>query len=321
MSLTDRLRTWRAARRERPTPEDPAVQYGRDAELSLRQLVATHFNHKGAHLFAGRRVPCPRRGMRREIDLIVLTRSLITLIEIKNWSGALEDHGDYWLHVRRVGEAVRHPNLIADNRDKRDVFLGYLRKQGHPLEPDLVAQKIVFMNASLALSPSIRSHPDVVTRDKLAAFLDAQQVPGLARRLFGSVVEFCLGSEAARGLTGTIPAERFAALVKCVGAIPTWDRLRLYGGRVLTGDVSNLYVGGHYLPREQLGHGGALRVKWSRGVWGLAKVLAGWGAVGTAELPGRGVTALGEHDLVVFHAVGEAAASVPLTRVEEIVLG
>ena len=68
------------AMRERPTPEDPAVQYGRDAELSLRQLVATHFDHKGAHLFAGRRVPCPRRGMRREIDLIVLTPRMISLI-------------------------------------------------------------------------------------------------------------------------------------------------------------------------------------------------------------------------------------------------
>ena len=54
MPLTDRLRTWLAARREAPTPEDPAALYGREAELSLRELVTTHFNHKGAHLFAGR---------------------------------------------------------------------------------------------------------------------------------------------------------------------------------------------------------------------------------------------------------------------------
>src|SRR5437016_5456731 len=100
MSLTDRLRTWRAARRERPTLEDPGVQGGRDGELLLHEL-ATARSYQGAHLFAGRRVPCPRRHVRREIDLIVLTPKLISLIEVKNWSGELHDRGEFWLHVRR----------------------------------------------------------------------------------------------------------------------------------------------------------------------------------------------------------------------------
>jgi hypothetical protein len=126
-------------------------------------------------------------------------------------------------------------------------------------------QKIVFMNEKLVLNPSIRSHPDVVTRDQLATFLDRQPARGVAERVFGSVVEFCLGAGAAHGLTGSMGGEQFAALVKCVGDIPTWDRLRLFGGRVLTGDAVNVYAGGHYLPREQLGRGETLRVKWSRG--------------------------------------------------------
>jgi len=326
VTLSGRWRTWRALRRERPVLEDPGVQSGREGELLLHELVTSRFNHKGAHLFAGRRVPCPRRRMRREIDLIVLTPKLITLIEVKNWSGELIDRGEFWVHMRRGGDEVRHPNLVADNLDKRDTFLDYLRGQGLGLERDFadrhVAQKLVFMNEKLVVSPSIRAHPDVVTRDKLAAFLDRQRTPGFTQRVFGSVVEFCLGAEAAHGLTGSIPGERFAALVKCVGDIPTWDRLRLFGGRVMTGDVVNMYVGGRYLPREQLGHGGALGLSWSRGMWGLFKVLTGWGTVGKTALPGRGAVALTEKDVVVFHAVGETApASVPVTRVEEIMLG
>ncbi len=326
MSLTDRLRTWRAARRERPTPEDPAVQYGRDAELSLRQLVATHFNHKGAHLFAGRRVPCPRRGMRREIDLIVLTPRMISLIEVKNWSGELLDRGPVWLHVRRGGDELRHPNLIDDNREKRNTFLDYLRQHGLAPGRDFAARhvvpKVVFMNPNLTLSPSIRAHPDVITRDKLATFLDRQPSAGLAQRVFSSLVEFCLGAEAAHGLTGCLDAGRFAALVKCVEEIRTWDRLRLLGGKVLTGDLYRLHVGGRPLPREQVGPRGSIPVAWSRGRWGLVKALTGVGAVGRIALPGERWVALTARDGVTFHPVGETApTTVPLTRVEEIVLG
>jgi hypothetical protein len=324
MPLTDRLRIWLAARRAAPTSEDPAILFGREAELSLHALVTTHFNHKGAHLFAGRRVPCPGRRMRREVDLIVLTPRMISLIEVKSWSGELIDRGEVWLQVRRGGVELRHPNLIADNLEKRAAFLDYLRQHGLGRESDFgryVSQKVVFMNPNLTVSPSIRSHPDVITRDKLAAFLDRQQAAGLAQRVFASVIEFCLGAEAAQSVAGGIGGERFAALVKCVADIRTWDRLRLYGGKVLTGDLLQLHASGRHLPREEVARG-SLRVAWSRGQWGLFKALTGLGAVGRLSVPGGGTWELSAGDGVIFHAVGEPAkATVPLTRVEEIVMG
>jgi hypothetical protein len=326
MSLLERLRTWRALRRERPTPEDPAVQFGRDAELSLRDLVATHFNHKGAQLFAGRRVPSSRPGVRREIDLIVLTTKMISLIEVKSWSGELFDRGPVWVQVRRTGDELRHPNLIADNLEKRDAFLGYLRRRGVGLEREFAArhvvQKIVFMNPRLVVSPSIARHPDVITRDKLSAFLDRQPAAGFAQRLFSSVIEFCLGAEATRTLAGGLSGRQFEALVKCIADIPTWDRLRLFGGKVLTGDLVELTAGATRLRRARLGSRGPVPVAWSRGPWGLFKALTGIGDVGRLSLPGNPAQALTAQDRVTFHAVGEpAAASVPLTRVEEIVIG
>jgi hypothetical protein len=320
----DRLRTWWAARCEAPTPEDPAVLYGREAELSLHALVTTHFDHKGAHLFAGRRVPCPARRMRREIDLIVLTPRMISLIEVKSWSGELIDRGAVWVQVRRGGDELRHPNLIADNLEKRAAFLDYLRQHGLGRERDFgryVSQKVVFMNPSLTVGPSIRAHPDVITRDRLAAFLDRQPAAGFARRVFCSVIELCLGAEAAQSVTGEIGGERFAALVRCVADIRTWDRLRLHGGKVLSGDLLQLHAGGRHLPREEVARG-SMRVAWSRGKWGLFKALTGLGAVGQLTPPGGGAWALSAHDCVIFHAVGEPAqATVPLTRVEEIVMG
>jgi len=326
MSLLERLRTWRAVRRERPVLEDPAVQFGRDAELRLRDLVATHFNHKGAHLFAGRRVPCPRRRMRREIDLIVLTARMISLIEVKSWSGELFERGPAWVQVRRGGDELHHPNLIADNLEKRDAFLDYLRGRGLGLERDFaarhVAQKVVFMNPNLVVSPSIAGHPDVITRNKLGAFLDRQPAAGFAQRVFSSVIDVCLGAEAARSLTGSIDRERLAALVKCVADIRTWDRLRLFGGKVLFGDLEELHVGTTRLARDQIGPHGSVPVAWSRGWWGLFKALTGIGRVGRVKVPGSAALALTARDRATFHTVGESApASVPLTRVEEIVLG
>jgi len=326
MSFFDRLRTWFAARRERPVLEDPAVQYGREAEVFLQDLVATHFNHKGAHLFAGRRVPCPRRRMNREIDLIVLTIKMISLIEVKNWSGELVDRGSVWIQVRRGGDELRHPNLIDDNLEKRDAFLDYLRQHGLAQERDFasrhVCQKIVFVNPNLTVSPSIGAHPDVITRDKLAAFLDRQPKAGFAQRMFSSVIEFCLGTETAGGLTGSIAKDRFAALVKCVGEIRTWDRLRLLGGKMLTGDVYELQVAGRRLGRDQLAARGSVRVRWSRGKWGLFKALTGLGNVGRVKLPGSGRLSLSGRDGITFHAVGDKGpATIPLARVEEIILG
>jgi hypothetical protein len=326
MSLLERWRTWRALRRERPTAEDPAVQFGRDAELLLHDLLATHFSHKGAHLFAGRRVPCPRRRMRREIDLIVLTPRMISLIEVKSWSGEVFDCGPVWVQVRRGGDELHHPNLIADNLEKRDAFLDYLRGRGLPLERDFatrhVVPKVVFMNPNLVVSPSIARHPDVITRDKLGSFLDRQPSAGLARRLLSSVIELCLGAETTRSLTGSLDGKYFASLVKCVDDIRTWDRLRLFGGKLLMGDLEALHVGATRLARDQFGARGSVPVAWSRGTWGLFKVLTGLGQVGRVRLPGRGALALTARDGVTFHAVGEPApARLPLTRVEEIVLG
>jgi hypothetical protein len=322
----ERLRTWWTARRERPILEDPAVQYGRDAELFLHELVTTHFNHKGAYLFTGRRVPCPRRRMRREIDLIVLTTKMISLIEVKSWSGELIDRGKIWVQVRRGGDELQHPNLIEDNLEKRNAFLDYLRQHGLGTERDFAArhvcQKIVFTNPNLTVGPSIRAHPDVITRDKLAAFLDQQQSAGFAQRVFCSVIEFCLGADTAQSVTGSIGKEQFAALVKCVGEIRTWDRLRLFGGKVLTGDLYELQIGGRQLPRDELGPTASIRVNWSRGKWGLFKALTGLGAVGRLRLPLSGRQALTALDGLTFHAVGDASpTALPLTRIEEIVLG
>jgi hypothetical protein len=326
MSLMERLGTWRALRREQPVPEDPAVQFGRDAELHLRDMVAAHFKHKGAHLFAGRRVPCPRRKMRREIDLIVLTPRMLSLIEVKSWSGELFDRGPVWVQVRRGGDELHHPNLIADNLEKRDDFLDYLRGHGLALERDFAAryvvQKVVFTNPNLVVSPAIARHPDVITSDKLTAFLDRQPAAGFAQRMASSVIALCFGAEATRHMTGCLDGVRFTALVKCVADIRTWDRLRLFGGKVLTGDVYELHIGGRRLSRDQLGPSGPLPVAWSRGRWGLFKALTGVGKVGRIKLPEQAALPLMARDEVMFHAVGEPAPMmVPLTRVEEIVLG
>lgn len=325
MEIVNRLRRWSEIRDVRPAPEAPDAAGGRDGERLLERLVGEALPFKNVHVLAGRRIPSARQGRRREIDLIVCTPRTIHLIEVKNWSGRLDLAGNSWRQTRRGGDVVDHGDLLATNLQKRDAVVDYLRDRGEDLDArfaaDHVIPKVVFMNPSLEVAPSIASRPEVVTRRALDAFLaSARPEQGFVSRLSAW---FGLGPS--WGRDGRIPRDRYARIVALLSATETWDRLHVYGGRVVSGDVVGLKVGPKTYRRADLAGltaGRPIRLGWTRRpLWGLLKALTGLGPLGRIDL-GPSRLPLSPSDTVTFHAVGaESAVPVKLVEIDRIVLG
>ena len=335
MGLIDRLRQWSEIRKVRPTIESAAVEGGRDGELLLKALVGASYQFKDAHLLSGRRIPSKQQGRRREIDLIVCTPRMIHLIEAKNWSGRLSVHDGVWRQTRRGGDVVEHGDLIRENLFRQDAVAEYLHDRGLDLDErfvrDHIVPKVIFTNPRLELDPATEARPDVISRRELDEYLGRQGRKGLAERMFSSLIEFCLDSESkhggalSQGHHGRIPLREYEKIVACLSEVGTWDQLRFYGTKVVTGDVVSLRLGPKTYRKPELvevsGHL-PIRLGWSRGrVIGLLKAITGIGSLGRLYL-GRDRLGMSPDDTVMFHAVGDREpTSRKLVELEQILLG
>ncbi len=335
LEFRERLKQWLEIQKVRPADESPDVAGGRDGELLLKQLVGSSFQFKDAQLLAGRRIPSKRQGRRREIDLIVCTPERIHLVEVKNWSGRLTVQNGAWRQTRRGGEVVDHGNLLHENRLKQDAVAEYLNDHGIALDEFFVKERIVpkvmFTNPRLDLDPAIEARPDVFSRRELDQYLGRQHHKGTAERMFSSLIEFCLDSEAklrgtaGQGHAGRIPSGQYERITRCLSEAETWDQLQFYGSRVVTGDLVSLRVGGKTFRRPELAEMSKrlpIRLAWTRDrFWGLFKVVTGLGSLGSlyvGDARMEGSTA----DTVMFHAAGDREPTTRrLVELKRIVLG
>jgi Nuclease-related domain len=331
----NRLRQWSELQKVVPTLEAPDVTGGRDAELVLKQLVGSSFAFKDGHVFAGRRIRSKRQGRRREIDLIVCTPTMIHLIEVKNWSGALSVQNGRWRQARRSGDIVDHGNLLATNLLKQDAVIEYLRDQGIAVDEKLIRDhivtEIIFMNPRLELDPMIEALPEIITRRELDRYLGRQAPARPAERLFSSLIELCLTAESKHrdklGQPGSepMPPAKYKQITTCLSETETWDQLHLYGTKVITGDVVRLQLGAaSYRKQELVAMMGTepIRLWWTRNwLWGLLKVVTGLGTLGRLRL-GKSRINVTPADTVTFHAVGdENPKTRGLIEFDRIVLG
>ena len=252
------------------------------------------------------------------------------MIEVKNWSGELIDRGRVWQQVTRSHKNIEHAGLIRGNLEKRDLVVEYLRDNGIALDKDFVrrhiCQKVIFMNPRLRLPRTISSHPDVITWNSLPGYLDRQEPRKSVERILCSVVDLCLKSEASEivqeEMYGSMSGERFKAIEAAISRLRTWDRLRLFGTKVLTGDLLTLTIGSTAFARENLVMNKPFQLKWTRGrIAGLLKAISGWSDLGRASF-GRMKLPLSPNDTVKFHIVGERSPMVcKLIDVDGITLG
>jgi hypothetical protein len=311
MISKERLHIWRQLCRIEPIHEDPQVLAGRRAEDFLHQLVRSNLKYKDAHCFIGKRIPSPRDRRRYEIDLIVLTKKQLHVIEVKNWSGELFIRNDQWIQRKRNGEEIEHPDLAHYNARKMQALTQYLQSHGVEVPPGFIRQTVLFMHPGLRMSHEIASHPNVIPRAMLDDYLNSQRGISMAERMLHSVVEACLNMENSKvvleGLFKALHSHEIKNAVTALSALHTWDRVCFYGGKVEQGDMIGLTIRGEYIGFKSLSAGDEVKLKWVRGkFWSLAWALLTEWPMGRAKYQGKTMILDIDTDYIHFHRVGDA---------------
>ena len=241
-----RLEEWREIVSVIPELELDEVAAGRDAEHALRAMAKSHLTFKTASIFHSKRVPRLESGSARgryEIDLIMVSPKQISAIEIKNWSGRLRVDGGKWIQERRNGEDVSHDDPLAKNAEKLDCLCSMLETRNIRV-PKAQVSRVVFWNKNLNVPLEMAKREEIVMNHELTRFLQNQKATGFAEGFLMSVLELCLDQEksaiAADGFFEAIPSGDYNASVKAISALETFDKVELFGGRAVSGDLLEL---------------------------------------------------------------------------------
>ena len=322
----ENLKEWKNILYTQNIKEDPAIKAGRKAEEFLASMVESNLKYKGVYCYLGKRVRSHQEKRRYEIDLIVLTKKHIYMLEVKNWSGSLVKKGKEWIQIRKSGQEIINPSLTKHNRKKQDLIIEYLNSKNINLDKKYFSQKVIFMNKNLRLDKSIASDPDVIPYKKLNAYLSTQKGATFTERFLHSVVEFCLDSEKSSivldELFDSLNKKTFEDMQKQLMKLQTWDKVVLHGGRILTGDVLVLNLESKSIKMKSLKNNTEYPLKWNRSkIFGLLQAIITTFPLGKIKL-NDGWHKIKTTDTLKFHLAGEPIPTyIPLRDVDLIVRG
>lgn len=311
MQRIHRLKEWKLIQKVLPDAEEEEVLAGDAAEQFLMEIVEGQLSFKGCHLFASKRIPSKQLRRRFEVDLIVLTPKHMHIFEVKNWSGELVSNRDKWIQIRRSGEEIEHANLVEYNSDKANLLIDYLFDRRIEIPADFVRQKVIFMNPRLRIDSYIEDNPDVLTRHKLDTYLGSQKRFGSKERLAHTLIKWCLDTESAElvinGYFSSILIEKHDEISKKLGQLGTWDKIKLYGGKCLRGDILRINIGAGQYPIEDLRRGVWSQVAWNRSkLLGLLQAIFRDSTLGTLRSEGKCIPVT-TSDSILFHCAGQPA--------------
>jgi len=309
-STTERLNIWRKISKTAPQSELDEVTAGRNAEKSLQTMFDAKLFFKKSCIFHSKRVPY-RKGNRQgryEIDLIVLTQKQICAIEIKNWSGSVRTDGSHWIQTRRDGSEIIHDDPIEKNRKKLEVLCKYLEERGCRL-PKAKVSKVIQWNSKLKVDSKISNNSDLVLHFQLEKFLKSQKGSSFGETILHSVLSLCLDQETSEialdGFFGAIPEEDYSKCLSIIDALHNFDQIEMFGGRVVSGDLLKLNLGGNSLQLKSLKKGQKVDILCIRTRL-ILFFIALWGKRSLFNLsdPFADVT-VHPKDYILFHPAGE----------------
>lgn len=200
---------------------------GRSAELRVSALFE---GIPGVQVFTSLRIPDTGQGRgRREIDLVVVTKRELYVVEVKNWSGAIELQPDgSWLQIRRNGTVQKHSNVVDGTKYRAQLLKWYIERRGVNVPSDFIQPKVFLVNPDCRPEQAIVMQPEVLSADQWESFMENN----LGRTGSGWLSSLFSSSQPAPILSE--PAEKL--LLYVLSTAPTWDRLELYGGKIVVGD-------------------------------------------------------------------------------------
>jgi hypothetical protein len=180
------------------------------------------------------RVPDFEGQRRREFDFIITTPSEVILVELKNWSGRLEVHGDDFVQFRRNGEELNHGPILHDLANKEDTFAGLLESRGCDVPP--VRSILLFYKKRLDFrAANTQGNTTILTANELF-----EQLPDARKTILEMLWEFLeklLGTSSNRSNNGSKATSAILQTRGVLDSLGTWDILQLHGGQQLAGDI------------------------------------------------------------------------------------
>ncbi|WP_432254746.1 hypothetical protein [Limimaricola sp. AA108-03] len=181
-------------------------------------------------------------------------------------------------------------------------------------------------NQNVRVPLEVAKRDEVVMHHELKKFLSHQKASGFGERFMMSVLELCLEQEASKiaadGFFSAIQNDDFEAATHAISQLETFDKLKLYGGRVLSGDLLELRANGHSISLKNLPSGKTISVKCRRNKLLLffAAVLGSSPMICLSE-PYQSIS-VSPCDSVLFHAAGqERPEEFELSRIFSMVRG
>lgn len=327
MFSSSKLKQWRDLIQVRPQSEDPEVLAGRKAEDFLGQIVESNLKRRGAYCFVGKRVPNLEKGCRSEIDLIVLTKKQLHVIEVKNWSGLLTEDNDSWVQHKKDGQQLKFDNLTAHNSSKMNALIDYLQSYGVEIAPQFLSQKVVFINPRLKISQQIANDPNVIPRSRLDQYIQSQKGATFSERMLHSVIESCTSAEAGSiildGLFKAMPRKQLKLAVEALSELRSWDLIGLHGGKILQGDARKIYISSQIIDPDPFPQGETITLKWRRGkVKSLLQSYILNFSLGKTRIKKQRFPLNPLEDNIKFHKAGHAEISkIPLKEIDWIKRG
>ncbi|KAG0562417.1 hypothetical protein KC19_9G144300 [Ceratodon purpureus] len=199
---------------------------GRLAELRVAKLFE---GIPGVEVYQSLRIPDPEHRGRREIDIVLLTKRDLFVLEVKNWSGSINLNADgSWIHTRSDGSTVVHSNLLEDLNYRADLLESYIERRGTTLPAGFIQQKVFLVSRDCRPEQAITMQREVITNDQWEHFFNNN----LVRKDSGWLKNALSNERSEKSLS---EYER-KQLHYILSTAPTWDRLELEGGTILVGE-------------------------------------------------------------------------------------
>lgn len=306
-----RIALWHEIFSFKPQMELGHVTAGLKAEVSFRDMAVDSFSFKEAIIFHSKRVPrqlSSGRKSRYEMDFVVLTRKQIAVVEIKDWSGRLRLEGSSWIQERRGGIELTHENAVEKNKAKLDALIEFLISKGIDV-PKARFSQVIFWNPNLTVPLAFAERPDVIMRHQVQKLLNNQKGMSWAERLMAAILQRACDDENSRlitdGLFSAVPLADFRKAVKEISALEGYDKVELYGGRILSGDLLDMKLRGDRTNLKLFPSGAVLGIACSRDKF-LSLLAAVFLRKSMFHLTYDGeMIAANPSDLVHFHPAGQ----------------
>ena len=189
----------------------------------------------------------PREGERGkyEIDLVIITAYGLIVIEVKHWGGVLTARDQNWLQ-ERLDSSKTLKNPLPHLLKKKNSLIQWLKtKNAVSVSAQDIHHLVVLSNPRVRYCNNIRQAPDICTPEQLESKL--KLLLGPIRSKFWQ--------------PKPSPKLPFKAVVEFLYTLPTWDLIRLNGGRVVWGDITDMQISSSATNKVQRKYIKSLKIK------------------------------------------------------------